>query len=291
MSEGIVFGLVFGIGALLIWRSMWIVETRPHEREGRWNRWMDILRDDLVHVGLGTVPPGLVPAASVGVGSAVALILWTVSGAVVPALAIGVVIAVLPTIILRGAARRYRVQLRDVWPEAVDHISSAVRAGLSLPEALTQLGERGPETLRPSFVEFGRDFQTSGDFSASLDRLKARMADPVADRIVEALRITRDVGGTDLGVLLRTLSAFLREDARTRQELEARQSWTVNAARLALAAPWIVLALISLRPEAAQAYDSPGGAMLIIGGAVLSLIAYRVMVVIARLPQDDRVLR
>ena len=47
--------------------------------------------------------------------------------------------------------------------------------------------------------------------------------------------------------------AFLREDARTRAELETRQGWTINAARLAVAAPWIVLGLLSLRPEAVEA--------------------------------------
>ena len=46
----------------------------------------------------------------------------------------------------------------------------------------------------------------------------------MGDRLVESLRIAREVGGTDLGHLLRTLSGFLREDARTRAELETRQS-------------------------------------------------------------------
>jgi tight adherence protein B len=50
------------------------------------------------------------------------------------------------------------------------------------------------------------------------------------------------VGGGDLGRLLRSLSTFLREDARTRSELESRQAWTVNGARLAVSAhettPW-----------------------------------------------------
>ena len=130
-----------------------------------------------------------------------------------------------------------------------------------------------------------------GRFGESLDALKARLADPVADRIVEALRLTRDVGGTDLGRLLRTLSTFLREDVRTRGELEARQSWTVNAARLAVAAPWIVLALLATRPEAAAAYDTPAGlAVLAVGGAC-TVVAYLVMLRIARLPDDPRVLR
>lgn len=60
---------------------------------------------------------------------------------------------------------------------------------------------------------------------------------------------------------------------------------------MALAAPWLVLALMSTRPQAAQAYDTPAGFVMILVGAVVSLIAYRVMLLIARLPQDERVLR
>ena len=144
-----------------------------------------------------------------------------------------------------------------------------MRAGLSLPEAVAQLGERGPVELREPFAAFAEDYRATGRFGDELDALKERLADPVADRIVEALRLTREVGGTDLGRLLRTLSTFLREDVRTRGELEARQSWTVNAARLAVAAPWIVLALLATRPETADAYDSPAGiAVLAVGGVV-----------------------
>lgn len=290
MIDGAFVGLVLGLGLLAIWWSLWEQEGSA-VRRGRIGEVLDRLRDDLVVVGLGTVPPIAVPLLSAGLGLVVAAALWAVSGAVVPSVTIGTASSALPVLLLRSAARRRATALREVWPEAVDHINSAIRAGLSLPEALVQLSRKGPEQLRPAFTEFGRDYQASGDFAASLDRLKVRLADPVGDRIVEALRITRDVGGTDLGALLRTLSAFLREDARTRAEIEARQSWTVNAARLALVAPWLVLALMATRPEAAQAYDSSAGLVMILGGAVVSVIAYRVMLVIARLPQDERVLR
>jgi tight adherence protein B len=91
--------------------------------------------------------------------------------------------------------------------------------------------------------------------------------------------------------LLRTLSAFLREDARTRGELESRQSWTVSAARLAMAAPWILLALLALRPEAVAAYNSAAGAAVLLVGAAVSIAAYRVMLRIGRLPEEARVLR
>lgn len=290
MSDGAFLGMVAGLGLLSIWWSMWEQE-RVETTQGVLERMLARLRDDLIKVGLDTVPPAAVPALSAGLGLVVAAVLWAISGAVVPSLAIGIGASVLPVLVLRSAARRRTTAMREVWPEAVDHVNSAIRAGLSLPEALVQLSRKGPEELRPAFTEFALDYQTSGDFANSLDRLKVRLADPVGDRIVEALRITRDVGGTDLGSLLRTLSSFLREDARTRAELEARQSWTINAARLALVAPWVVLGLMATRPQAAQAYDSTMGLVLIVVGAGVSLIAYRVMLQIARLPQDERVLR
>lgn len=290
MSDGAFLGLIAGLGLLSIWWSLW--EQDGHSmRRGRIGRAMDRMRDDLVTVGLTSVPPAAVPALSAGLGLVVSAALWSLSGAVVPSVTIGAASMALPIVFLRSAARRRTTELREVWPEAVDHVNSAIRAGLSLPEALVQLSHKGPEGLRPAFHEFSLDYQASGDFAACLDRLKTRLADPVGDRIVEALRITRDVGGTDLGGLLRTLATFLREDARTRAELEARQSWTINAARLALVAPWAVLALMSTRPQAAQAYDSPMGMSMILIGAAVSLVAYRVMLRIARLPQDERVLR
>jgi tight adherence protein B len=192
---------------------------------------------------------------------------------------------------VRYRRRRRASELRDLWPEVVDNVASAVRAGMSLPEAMAEVGVRGPETLRRPFQRFAADYRASGRFNDCLDRLKAALADPVGDRIIESVRLARDVGGTDLGRLLRTLSAFLREDAHTRAELETRQGWTVGAARLALAAPWAMLALLATNPQAAQAYDSPAGVVVLLAGGGVSFAAYRLMLRIARLPVERRVLR
>ncbi|QRZ62256.1 type II secretion system F family protein [Rothia sp. ZJ932] len=179
---------------------------------------------------------------------------------------------------------------RELWPDVVDHLRSAIRAGLSLPEALMQLQYRGPEVLRPAFETFARDYRASGEFVPSLNRLKERLADPTADNIIEALKVTREVGGTDLGRLLGTLSEFLRESARTRAELEARQSWTVNAARLASLAPWLILCLMATQPGTVQVYNSFAGLMVMVGGLVITGIAYILMLKLGALPREKRVL-
>jgi tight adherence protein B len=121
--------------------------------------------------------------------------------------------------------------------------------------------------------------------------LKLDLADPVGDRVCETLRVAREVGGSDLGTVLRTLSELLRADARTRSELETRQSWTVNAARLAVAAPWLVLLMLGTQSTTLRAFNTSGGIVLLLIGAVVCFVAYRVMVRIGRLPEEPRVLR
>ena len=119
---------------------------------------------------------------------------------------------------------------------------------------------------------------------------KDRLADPVGDRVVEGLRIAREVGGGELGRLLRELSAYLRDDLRTRSELESRQAWTVNGARLAVAAPWLVLLLMSFQSDAIRRYGSPSGVVVLTVGAVACVAAYRLMMRIGRLPVERRIL-
>jgi tight adherence protein B len=217
--------------------------------------------------------------------------MFGVSGVFPVGLVFGVMAGGAPVGLLKGRARRRHAEFRELWPDVVDNVASAVRAGLSLSEALTQVGERGPEPLREPFRRFGADYSSTGRFADSLDRLKMRLADPVGDRVVEAMRIAREVGGGDLGRLLRSLSAFLREDARTRSELESRQSWMVNGARLAVAAPWMVLGILAFQREVIARYNSPVGALILVVGAGLCVVAYRLMLWIGRLPEPERVLR
>jgi tight adherence protein B len=279
-------GLALGSGLLLLWWACW---ARPDDASDRRRpAWLAQWTIDVQAAGVSTA---VVLAATAACALASALLLLTVTG--VPALAAcGAAIAGwLPVAVVRRRARLRHARLREVWPEVVDNLSSAVRAGLSLPEALAQLSVRGPEVLRPAFARFAHEYRATGRLSTALDVLQDELADPVGDRIVVAIRIARDTGGSDLGRLLRTLSGFLRQDARLRSELEGRQGWTVNAARLAVAAPWVVLLVLATRPESVAAYRSPSGALVLLVGAVVCLLSYRVMLWIARLPDERRVLR
>ena len=283
---GTLIGLLLGIGLLLAWSATWPPTTAPAPSRLR-HAWSDLANQ----AGLHAVTLEAFAIASAAGSLIVGIFAFAFGSAITVSCAFALIAGAVPLTYVSMRARRRRVELRSLWPDVVDDLTSAVRAGLTLPEAMIALAERGPAPLREDLSVFAAEYRASGRFIDALDAWQERLADPVADRLVATLRIASDVGGTDLGKMLRTLSEFLRTDLRTRSELEARQSWTVNGARLAIAAPWLVLALMSGRGSTAAAFDTPAGVVVLVVGAAVSALAYIVMMRIGRLPDEPRVLR
>lgn len=245
-------------------------------------------RERLAQAGLDRATPEMLGAVSIVVGAGGASTAYALVPVGALAVAVGLAALCAPALMVSWRARRYRRATRVVWPDVVDHLVSAVRAGLALPDGVAGLSTSGPELTRPAFASFAHEYQLTGNFGQCLDGLKATLADPVADRILETLRVSREVGGGELTSILRNLGTYLREEAALRAELEARQSWVMNAAKLGVAAPWVVLVLLATRPEAAASYATPAGSVLIVVGLALSVAAYRAMMAIGRLPEERR---
>lgn len=282
---GLLTGLGLGLGLLLVFLAT-LPAARPRPKKVA-----PYLQDLLLNAGMRGVSVAAFTVTCVLLGLVVALLVLGMTALFSVAALAGIAATAVPLMIIKSRAQKAKLARRQVWPEVVEHLISAIGAGLSLPEAVAQLERRGPHLVRPEFALFARDYRASGRFEESLVTLKARLADPVADRVLEALRITRTVGGQELGALLRTLSGFLREELRIRGELEARQSWTAGSAKVAAAAPWAVLIMLTTRTEASRAFDTPLGVTVLVTCALITGFAYWLMLKIAKLPVDQRVLR
>jgi tight adherence protein B len=278
-------GLLLGVGLLLIASPfLWPRAASAPQRRSPLDGW----RTRLAQAGLGRVAVGVPIAVSVLAGVVAAAVVFAV--APVPALALGAagLGAAIPLAVLSARARALRKTLRLAWPDLVDHLVSGIRAGLPLAEAVGALADVGPAETRVAFRTFERRAMGSGNLASALDGLKADLADPIADRIVETLKMAREVGGSELPSVLRALATSLRADAAVRSEVEARQSWVRGAARLGVVAPWVVLLLLASRPEAAASYNSPAGLVLLGVGLAVTVVAYRVMIALGRLPDERR---
>lgn len=281
----VVLALVLGLGVFLVFDGATKSRARraPAARRAR-------LADWLAECGAGPVRP----VQFVGASAVLALMAGATAVALVGSAGIALVAAVgaatVPTTYYRRRRRQLRTERRRAWPDAVDLLAGAVRAGDTLPAAIGVVAARGPEPLRPVFAAVVRDQRVSGDLVGALERMGATVGDPVADRVTRTLVLSHRVGGRELGRVLRTLADFLREDLATRREIASRQSWTVVAARVSAAAPWVVLLLVASRPQGARAFDSPTGLLVLGAGAAVTVVGYRLMLRIGRLPDEPRVL-
>ena len=206
-------------------------------------------------------------------------------------LAIATLSAALPFLIGRGRNLKKQREKEVAWPEAIDSLVSALQAGISISEALTQLAMHGPKVLRPSFAQIQSDLLSLGNFEQVLLKEKKRLDSAISDQVFETLIISKDFGGRDANNALRLLAEFVREDIAVAEEIRTKFGWIRNSALLATAAPWLLLILLSTQDSTVEIYSTPSGALVLSLGVVMTATAYIWMEKVGSLPAAPRALR
>lgn len=176
------------------------------------------------------------------------------------------------------------------WPKFLDSIHSAAWAGASLEQAILDCVSVAPPKIAWALLEFEKDQGSGLPFSQSLDNLKARLANPIADRFIEITRLASASGGRGYLSALRSQALQLRLENATWSEIQAKQNWVLGTAKLAVLAPWLVLVLLGMRPETAVAFQTETGIAVLVVGLIASLLAFRLIKALGALPQRTRTL-
>ena len=206
-------------------------------------------------------------------------------------IAIATLSAALPFLIGRGRNLKRQREQEVAWPEAIDSLVSALQAGISISEALTQLALHGPKVLRPSFAQIQSNLLSLGNFEQVLLKEKRRLDSAISDQVFETLIISKDFGGRDANNALRLLAEFVREDIAVAEEIRTKFGWIRNSALLATAAPWLLLILLSTQNSTVEIYSTPSGALVLSLGVVMTATAYIWMEKVGSLPAAPRALR
>src|SRR5699024_2975920 len=123
----IIIGLILGAGLLMIWWSFW---PRPANlQQHKPSKLRDLI--DQTSIEHFTIP-GVV-TVSVVLAAVVFIILVALTGTVPIGLSFAIFASYAPWGLLNWQARRRQTRLREIWPDAIDNLRSAVRAGLTLP--------------------------------------------------------------------------------------------------------------------------------------------------------------
>lgn len=285
---GLALALLAGVGVHLLWTAAH-GERAVLPRSASSDRRRSVA-DWMVQAGLGDV--GLAELAGVVAVLFVvgALLAFAVFGGVLAAVVVGAFAATFPASAYRRRRAARLAKAQEAWPRMIEEIRILTGSlGRSIPQALFEVGRRGPEELRPAFAAAHREWLLSTDFARTLRVLKARLADPTADAACETLLIAHELGGADLDGRLGALAEDRRQDTQGRKDARAKQAGVRFARRFVLIVPFgMALAGMSVG-NGRSAYAEPLGQALVVAGIAMTVLCWLWAGRIMRLPVEQRV--
>lgn len=250
----------------------------------------DVLRDRLIQAGLQDVRPveflGVVVVLGV-LGGAAAL---AVFGNGPAALVVASAAASIPIAGARSRRRHRRELARESWPRMLEELRlQVVSLGRSIPQALLDVGLRGPEELRPAFEATRREWAITTDLERALDVLRSRLADPTADAVCETLLIAHEVGGTDVDARLKALIDDRIQDLQGRKDARSKQAGVRFARAFVLLVP-AGMALVGLMVgDGRAAYATASGQAAVLVALALLGLCWWWASELLKLPEESRV--
>jgi len=179
--------------------------------------------------------------------------------------------------------------VKRAWPDGLRHLVAAVRSGLSLPVALEDLADTGPEALQGALARYPTLAKVFG-VPAALEAVRDELADPTTDRVVEVLLVAHERGGPIIPEILSDLADATTRDIRTVEEMQSENLEQRLSARIVFAVPWLVLMMMTARDGVYRTfYRSAGGTVVIVLGAILSVLGWWIVARLAREPVEQRV--
>ena len=207
---------------------------------------------------------------------AVAAVLWIIFSLPIIGLLVGVVLFCLPWFILRRMAEQRRLQIEDQLADAMVSLSSAIRAGLSLAQAMEILARQCPPPIAQEFQQIYGEYQMGKTLETCLAETKVRLKSENFALFAAAMEASRQSGGR-LNETVERIAHSVRELQRLERKIQSETAQARASAVYMAMAPGVILLLyyFGLDPESTSRLftELPGQMMLAIS-AILNIVAY-----------------
>ncbi len=228
-----------------------------------------VLRREL----LMDVAPRTALIVSLAGGVLVAAVAWMALGPVAAVVA-GAVAPFAPGFVLRHMIRRRLDQLNHQLPDGLTSLSSGVRAGLNLVQAMQLLvrNSRGP--IQQEFAQILREYEMGMDLNQAMRNAANRIGSPLYRLTFTAIEMHRIRGG-DSGESMDRICEAVREIQRLEGKLDAVTSQSRAQATMLTFMPVVILLILMLVAPAQTnlLFESGPGKLTLVGVAGAVLVA------------------
>jgi tight adherence protein B len=177
----------------------------------------------------------------------------------------------LPNVVLGFKARKRAQRFNILFPEAVDLIVRALRAGLPVQEAIGQVSRDMKEPVGSIFRQAQQEMQLGVPIETALWRVAKTVQTDEFNFLIVALSIQRDTGG-NLAETLNNLSVLLRARQQLRLKIRAFTSEARTTMMIMAGLPFLVGGgLFLIAPDYIGPLVTTSTGQMIAGAAMFSM--------------------
>lgn len=251
-----------------------------------------IAGEDFLRRGVGAIETDLkgqlrrlrLPTRSAGAWVRGWIVVCVISGlattiattSVIFGLVVVLAVGAIPWLVIRRIAERRRLQIEDQLADAMVSFSSAVRSGLSLPQALEILSQQCPRPIQQEFRQIFGEYRMGKTLEVCLREARERLRSQNFALFAAALEASRTSGGR-LNETVERIAVSVRELQRLERKLQAETAQARKSALYMACAPPFILAVyyVFFDPlQTTRLFTEPAGIMMLGLAALLNVSAY-----------------
>jgi len=217
--------------------------------------------------------PGEAIAGIIGIAVVAGLLMMVYQQSPIWGVATATIVLGVAVVLIQGIAARHKIKFENQLPDTLNLLSTSLRSGYSLLQAVEAVAAEAPE---PTAREFGRamnETRLGRSPVAALKQVADRMESLDFDWAVLAISIQREVGG-NLAEVLQTAADTMLQRNRLRREMKALTAeGRVSAYVLGALPIFLFLFLFLTRRSYLQPMLESTKGLIALGGAVVLLIA------------------
>jgi len=201
------------------------------------------------------------------VGIATLTVAWIVVAAILAAAAYG---------LNARARRRERIEAQAL--SAMQLLSSGLRAGYSVPQAIALVARQSPQPTASEFLLASQEINVGVGLADALRHLSQRTANSDYELVSIIVRVQHEVGG-NLARILDSVSDTLRERFELRRQVASLTAQQRLSSLVLTILPFALLALLTTmdRSFVAPLFTETAGRVMLVLAAVMIFIGWSIM--------------
>lgn len=202
--------------------------------------------------------------------------LWLAADALVFGVLFSVLFAALPWYVIRRLDEARRQKIEDQLADAMVTLASAIKAGLSLGQALEILSEQCPRPIRDEFRQMVGEYQMGKPLDRVLDETRERLRSENFALFAAAMQASRESGGK-LNETVERIAHSVLELQRLERKIKSETAQARTSAVYMAMAPFAVLLMYYLFIDPVNTerlFVTVPGQILLSASIILNVVAY-----------------